>query len=309
MSGSFKYAIGIDIGGTKIAIGLVNAEGCLVASSSLPTESRKGLSQAVHRIDAHIKTLLSAHGLTRTDIKGVGVGCPGPLDLKTGVVHNPYTLPGWEGESLVDHLQSVLGIQVILENDADVALLGECWKGAGSGMDPVVMLTFGTGVGGSVLARGQIYRGMGGEHPEIGLIPVLPDMPADYSGVQGSLESLASGSGIAKQGKVHGLHDAESVFNASKEGHSGASKIVDNALRGVGIAGWTLAHTFFPECIILGGGLMDHHFQAYSNSIRSHLKRATLLREQTIIVSQAKLGNEAGMVGAAGLWLKYTSMR
>ena len=225
------------------------------------------------------------------------------MDLNSGVVLNPYTLPGWENESLVASLESVIELPVRLENDADAALLGECWVGAGKGRNPVVMLTFGTGVGGSVMNGGKIYRGVDGEHPEIGLMPIFPDMPVDYSGVNGSLESLASGSGIAAQGKAFGFKDAASIFEANNLQQPDAVRIVQNAIRAAGIAGWTVAHTFVPECILLGGGLMDYHFEAYASSIRSHLDQANLIRKQSISVLKAALGNQAGVFGAASLWM------
>ena len=297
-----SYALGIDIGGTKMAIGLVRADGQLMTSCILPTASKRGIADAARRIQKQVSNLLSSQKVHTKQVLGIGVGCPGPLDLLHGLVLNPYTLPGWEDESLVDALQCTLEMTVRLENDADAALLGECWVGAGQGKDPVVMLTFGTGVGGAVKSGDKIYRGVKGEHPEIGLIPVFPDMPADYSGVEGYLESMASGSGMGHRGKQFGFEDAAAVFAAAEWGHPEASKIVQSAIRAVGIAGWTLAHTFAPQCIILGGGLMDHHYESYSTSIKTHLGLAKLIPENAIEVLRARLGNQAGMIGAAGLW-------
>jgi glucokinase len=303
MESTGTYAIGIDVGGTKMAIGLVRNDGRLIEAANLPTESVKGQENAALRIRQCIKELLASNHVGISDIRGLGVGCPGPLDLNSGVVLNPYTLPGWENKSLVASLESVIELPVRMENDADAALLGECWVGAGKGRNPVVMLTFGTGVGGSVMNGGKIYRGVDGEHPEIGLMPVFPDMPADYSGVNGSLESLASGSGIAVQGKIFGFKDAASIFEANNMQQPDAVRIVQNAVRAAGIAGWTVAHTFVPECILLGGGLMDYHFEAYASSIRSHLDQANLIRKQSISVFKAALGNQAGVLGAASLWM------
>ena len=303
MESTGNYAIGIDVGGTKMAIGLVRNDGRLIEAANLPTESVKGQGNAVLRIRQCIKELLASNHVDISDIRGLGVGCPGPLDLNSGVVLNPYTLPGWENESLVASLESVIELSVRIENDADAALLGECWVGAGKGRDPVVMLTFGTGVGGAVMNVSKIYRGFYGEHPEIGLMPIFPDMPADYSGVNGSLESLASGSGIAVQGKTFGFKDAASIFEANNLQQPDAVRIVQNAVRAAGIAGWTLAHTFVPECILLGGGLMDYQFEAYASSIRSHLDQANLIRKQSISVFKAALGNQAGVLGAASLWM------
>jgi glucokinase len=298
-----SYAIGVDIGGTKIAVGLVDSEGNLIDSTILPTESEKGVSDAAARIHQAACEMITAQNLSKKSIMGMGVGCPGPLDLKSGMVMNPYTLPGWENVSLTQALEDAFGNPVRIENDADVALIGECWVGAGKGKNPVVMLTFGTGVGGAVRCDGRVYRGVNGEHPEIGLMPVLPDMPPDYSGVDGSLESLASGAGIAQQGKAFGFEDAAAVFDAAQGGHREAEMIVQRAYRAAGVAAWTLAHCFVPQRIILGGGLMNHHFHHFSHTMRDYLSRAKLLPENSIDIAKAQLANRAGMIGAAGLWL------
>jgi len=296
------HAVGIDIGGTKIALGLVRSDGRLVSSVNFPTDSRRGITDAACRVRSATMDMLDSVGVPLRDVRGMGIGCPGPLDLKKGLVENPYTLPGWEGHSLVMAMEETLQLPVKLENDADAALLGECWMGSGIGMNPVVMLTFGTGVGGSVKYGDHIYRGVHGEHPEIGLMPVMHDMPADYSGVDGSLESLASGVGIAAQGQPYNFEDSKSVFEAADRGDSQACRIVERAYRAAGIAGWTLAHTFVPQCIILGGGLMEYHFESFATSIAAHLHRAALVPKNTIQVVKARLGNQAGTIGAASLW-------
>ena len=297
------YAIGVDVGGTKIAVGLVNTEGKLIDSKNLPTESRNGIPDAVERISVAASELISTHAIQKELIKGLGLGCPGPLNLESGVVLNPYTLPGWENVSLTKALEQVFEMPVRIENDADAALLGESWVGAGKGKDPVVMLTFGTGVGGAVRCGGRVFRGVSGEHPEIGLMPVLPDRPPDYSGVDGSLESLASGTGIGQQGEAFGFKDAAAVFEAAAKGRPEAIDIVQRAYRAAGVAAWILAHCYVPERIILGGGLMDHHYEDFARSMRDHLSRAKLLPENTIDIAKAQLASRAGMIGAAGLWL------
>lgn len=304
MTDQATYAIGVDIGGTKIGVGLVNANGNLIDSNKLPTQSKKGIPNAAERIRDSVHYLLSKHGISKDQILGMGVGCPGPLDLETGKVLNPYTLPGWENDSLTHTLEKVTGMPVRLENDADAALLGECWIGAGQGKNPVVMLTFGTGVGGAVRCDDRVYRGVRGEHPEIGLISVSPDMPSDYSGVDGSLESLTSGTGIAHQGKPFGYKNAAAVFAGADRGFPDALDIVDRAFSAVGTAAWILTHTFAPERIILGGGLMDHHYELFAEVMTGYISRAKLLPENVIDIAKAQLGNRAGMIGAAGLWLK-----
>jgi len=298
------FSVGIDVGGTKTAMGLVSSEGVLLDYLNFETQSSKGIPDAARRMADGIHGLLQSAGLSKDHLVGIGMGCPGPLDLEKGLVRNPYTLPGWETGSLTDAVADATGMPVRLENDADAALLGECWVGAGQGRDPVMMLTFGTGVGGALLCQGRLLRGARGEHPEIGLIPVQPGMAADYSGVEGSLESLASGGGIAKRAKAIGFMDAQAVFEAADQGHAAAKALVQDALSGVSVAAWIAVHAYHPECIILGGGLMDHHFELYAQSMRQAITRAVLVEASAIEVVAARLGNQAGMLGAASLWLR-----
>ena len=296
-----RSAVGIDIGGTKIAIGIVDSNGKIQAQTAFPTESPLGIPSACQRIHQGLSKIANSLNLPISDLSGIGIGCPGPMNRSTGEILNPHTLPGWEKLSLTQSLKSVIKLPVKLENDADAALLGECFAGAGLGYRHVVMLTFGTGVGGAALTEGRILRGLAGEHPEIGLIPVLPNEATDYSGVPGSLESLASGTGITKAGQKHGFPDCPSVLAAALAGHAQASEIVHKATRAITLGCLTVAHTFCPERIVLGGGLMDDHYVTFAEPIQSAIDQATLLPRHKVRVAKAQLGNSAGMVGAASL--------
>ncbi|MBT5707617.1 MAG: ROK family protein [Verrucomicrobia bacterium] len=297
-------AIGIDIGGTKIAIGIVDQQGTILAQTAFPTDSPLGIPNACERIHQAISNLTDELNLSISKLAGIGIGCPGPMNRETGEILNPHTLPGWENVSLTQTLESRINLPIELENDADAALLGECYAGAAAGCQHVVMLTFGTGVGGAALTEGRILRGIDGEHPEIGLIPVLPDEATDYSGVPGSLESIASGTGIAKAGILLGFPDSPSVFTAAKSGDIKATEIIRKATRAITLGCLTLAHTLCPERIVLGGGLMDDHYDTFASRIQVAIDQATLLPPQRIKLAKATLGNLAGIVGAASLVLK-----
>jgi glucokinase len=143
-----RKAVGIDIGGTKIALATVAGSGEIVREATIPTRSEQGFASAVSRMADVVRALLADSGWTTAEVDGIGVGCAGPVDPIRGTVHNPHTLPGWTDANLVRALKDAFARPVVLENDADMALLGECFAGAGHGFDPVVMLTFGTGVGG-----------------------------------------------------------------------------------------------------------------------------------------------------------------
>ncbi|MBM3878291.1 MAG: ROK family protein [Verrucomicrobia bacterium] len=294
-------AIGIDIGGTKLAVALVHPSGRILAQRTLATEAERGFERAVGRIETAIRAVLRPTRAGRGQLAGIGVGCAGPVDPARGLINNPYTLAGWNQCDLVTPLQRRFGVPVWLENDADAAALGECFQGAGRGFDPVVMLTFGTGVGGAALVRGQVYRGVQGEHPELGHLPVSPDGPDCYCGTRGCLESMASGTAVGEAGRSLGFPDARAVFAAARAGHPAAEPIVNRALAAAATAAWTICHTLLPARLVLGGGMMAEHYDLFAEAIRHRLAGATQFPRAAVSIAPAALGNDAGLVGAASL--------
>ncbi len=293
------HAIGIDIGGTKTALALVDDRGTMIDRDVLATEAEQGFDRAVGRMASTIERLLVQSG--GSEIVGIGIGCAGPLDPVRGLINNPYTLTGWKGCDIVTPLQRRFGVQVSLENDADVAALGECACGAGRGFDPVVMLTFGTGIGGAAVVHGQIYRGANGEHPELGHVWVSGEGPVCYCGVAGCLESIASGTAIALAGKAAGFADTRAVFAAFASANPAAVAIIQKALHAASAAAWTLCHTLLPQRLILGGGIMDDHYDLFAQAIHERLERATQFTPSGVSIARAALGNDAGIVGAASM--------
>lgn len=294
-------AIGVDIGGTKIAVALVDATGQILSRTVLTTEAERGFGRAVRRLGEAIEAVAALAGCPVPELAGIGVGCAGPVDPRHGLINNPFTLTGWNRCDIVTPLRERFCIPVLLENDADVAALGECLAGAGRGSDPVVMLTFGTGVGGAAVIGGAIHRGVNGEHPELGHIPVLHAGPACYCGTRGCLESVASGTAIGEAGRNAGLNDSREVFAAAREGVAAARTIVDAALEAAATAAWTICHTLLPQCLILGGGMMDEHFDRFAEAMRGRLDPATQFTRASVRIVRAQLGNEAGVVGAAAV--------
>jgi len=296
-----RKAIGIDIGGTKMAVAAVDAGGAILARATLPTEAELGFARAVERLAAAVEQLLPRVGWAPSELAGVGLGCAGPVNPAAGLINNPYTLPGWNQCDIISPLRERFGVPVWLENDADMAALGECFCGAGRGFDPVVMLTFGTGVGGAAIVRGEIHRGAGGEHPELGHVSVDPGGPQCYCGTRGCLESLASGTAIGEVGQAADLPDARAVFAAAVSGHETAQRIVERAAAAAAIAAWTFCHTLLPQRLVLGGGMMDEHFDVFATAITQRLSTATQFSRPNVSVVRAALGNDAGLVGAASL--------
>lgn len=295
------FAIGIDIGGTKTTVALIDAAGRVGGRQSFPTEAGAGFVRAVGRIAATIRALMAERAVPAARLAGIGIGCAGPVDPVRGLINNPYTLSGWDRCDIVTPLREAFGVPVVLENDADAAALGECWTGAGRGADPVVMLTFGTGVGGGAVHGGRIHRGVGGEHPELGHVAVFPDGPPCYCGIRGCLESVASGTAVGEAGRAHGWEDARAVFSAARAGDATAQAIVERARDAAAWAAWTLVHALLPGRLVLGGGMMDTEFEAFAAAIRRRLSAATQFTRDAVTVVPAALANDAGVIGGARL--------
>ncbi len=305
MAGTEAPALGIDIGGTKMALAVVDRAGRILASEQMPTEAGRGFPRAVERLVAAARGLASRAGIEPADLAGVGIGCTGPLDTARGLINNPWTLEGWNGCDIVTPLRSALALPVRLENDADAAALGEWLAGAGRGAGRLVLLTFGTGIGGGIIIDGQIYRGAGGEHPEIGHVRADPDGPDCYCGTRGCLESVAAGPGITAAARAIGLADAREAFARAAAGDGQARAVIGRAVRATAVVVWQIAHLFLPDRILLGGGIMDEHFELFRAEAASAIASATMIPRDRVTIARAALGNAAGVVGAAALaWLE-----
>ena len=300
-------AIGIDIGGTKIAIAAVGSQGEVLASLRFATEPHLGFATALNKMISGINTVVSHVGLKSEVLDGIGIGCAGPVDPARGTIHNPHTLPTWDDCDLVSPLAACFGVPVRMENDADAAASGEARFGAGRGSDPLVILTFGTGIGFAAIVKGQIYRGVAGEHPEAGHIPATAEGPECYCGLRGCFEAMASGTAIDAAGRAAGFSEGRAVFAAAANGNTVAARILEAATQATATAIWTLAHTFLPQRFVLGGGLIDEHFELFAKPARESLSRAVLLPKGRVEIVRASLKNDAGVVGAASLVMKPTT--
>lgn len=299
------HHIGIDIGGTKISAGLLDSAGNLSGFTSIPTDSSGGVDVTQKRLEALIHELCQSAGISVEYIKGIGVGAPGPLDLKKGVINNPYTLPGLNGWNIVGLLSAKYGCPVQLENDADMAGLGEYAMRVNGSQEcsPMLMLTLGTGVGGSLIYHGEVFRGAQLEHPEMGLVPVLENGTPCYSGVKGSLESWVSGSALIEFSRREGLSGPEEVFT------SDVSSVLNFRLRMAeawrrGIA--IFLHTYYPAEIVLGGGIMDFHYPWFADLTVQAITDCRLIANEKTKVTPARLGNRAGVYGAAWMMQSRT---
>jgi len=301
----------VDIGGTKIAAGLVDSSGRILEREVCPTEPEKGFEDGLARIQAMLARCLERRPGSR--LAGVGVGCTGPVDPDTGVLGPNSFLPLWEGVGLVERMQAALGVTVAIENDADAAALGEVSWGAGQGSKRCMYVTVSTGIGCGIVLDGRLYRGAGGAHPELGhlLIELSDDWPVCYCGGRGCWESLASGPALAawyqNQAAARGVPaqsevDAREVCRRAEQGEPLAAEAVEREgfYLGAGLA--NLINAFVPDVIVLGGGVMES-WPLFERRAREVIRRhCHLVPSERTDLRRASLGERTGLAGAARVW-------
>lgn len=273
--------LGVDIGGTKVAVALVEG-GDILAEERIPTTD----------FDETVLLIVSViEKLRRGDTIGVGIGSTGPLDGARETVLNDDTLTGWKGRNLVQAIRDATGMKTVMENDADAALVGEVLYGAGRRDEVTAMLTFGTGVGGAVWTGHGLYRGAYNEHPEIGHMVVSGHQEPCYCGAPGCLESIACGPVLHRLAERNGFRDADDFV---RNGYTAEVRLaIDNAL-------WSIAHTFRPAAVIVGGGVMEAHYDRLIGRGQITPEEAPMLLRPMRVVP-ANLQNRAGVIGASCL--------
>lgn len=311
-----KYAIGIDLGGTKLAAGVVDREGRIVARAERATNVAGGAEGILSDARQVADEALGHLSLGLGDVAGVGIGAPGPVEPGKGVVIIAPNL-GWRDVPLGMLMESKFGILARVDNDANAAALGEQWCGAGRGVNDMVMVTLGTGVGGAIIARGAMYHGAYGYAGEIGHMTIIEDGPFCGCGNRGCLETLAAAPAVARMaaevidaGRATRMSElarsnpggleAKIVFDAAREGDPEALGIVARVARYLGIGLANLANILNPEMIVVGGGV-SRAGDLLLDPVREEVRRRALKGPDRVKVVRAQLGNDAGIIGAASL--------
>lgn len=288
----------VDIGGTKIAVGMVNDTGELVANIETASKPQLGPEAGISKLIEMLRETSAQAGGT---LQGIGIGCTGPVDPLTGKLSRIEFLPGWEGKNLVDELQGTFQVSAALENDADAAALGEFAWGVGKEAERFIYVTVSTGIGGGIVLDGHLYRGAGNTHPEIGHHVIDPSGPPCFCGAHGCWESLASGPALARSAEKA---TAFEVCESARRGEALARAAVDREGFYLGLGLANLITIFLPDVIALGGGVMQSFdlFEAkLTETIRSTCGLVPF--EKTRLVPAA-LGRDVGLVGAAQVWKK-----
>ena len=290
----------VDIGGTKIAAGMVDQMGRLLARQECPTDPGIGWKEAVKRIASLLRQTLAQTG---GQLIGIGIGCTGPVYPDTGVIGDVKFLPGWEGANLAEAFSQEFGVPAAIENDANASALGEWAWGAGKGSSTFILVTVGTGIGAGLILDGKLYRGVRGSHPEIGHHVIDPAGPACFCGAHGCWESLASGRAMERWAQDHHpqgeRRTARQLCLAVEQGDPLAQAAVHRTAHYMGVGLANLITLFSPEMIALGGGLMQS-YPLFEQEIRETIQAdCGLVPYQEVKVALATLGTQTGLIGAA----------
>ncbi|MFW6308690.1 MAG: ROK family protein [bacterium] len=308
------YYLGVDLGGTKILTALADKEGQVLARSNIPTQAAEGQEVIIGNIKKTIDTVLEESGITKDKIAKIGIGSPGPLNSKEGIIYETANLP-WKNVPLVDIMEEQTGRPVSLENDANAAALGEKWFGAGKDVEHMIYVTVSTGIGGGIIIDKRILQGADGAGGEIGHMVIKPEGPVCGCGKRGCLEALASGTAIARIGK-ESYHEDKStliaemagddpekidailVAQAAKKGDPTAQKIYEQAGYYLGMGLANLINIFNTEKIVFGGGVMKDR-ELLNEPMMDSLQKNTLPTSlDKVELTNSELKSDTGVMGA-----------
>jgi glucokinase len=299
-------AIGaVDIGGTKIAVGIVDEGGRLLSRVEAASSEAEAYGDGVKLITKMLRQSMRETGAA---ITGIGIGSTGPVEPFTGRFGDLDFLPQWSGESLVVDLERAFDVPVALENDADAAALAEAGWGAGRNKSHLIYVTIGTGVGGGIILGGQLYRGVNGAHPEIGHQVIDTGGPPCSCGFRGCWESLVAGPAMARWMESQPEYVAAEELTArricefARAGDALALRTIARETFYLGIGLANLVNLFTPDAVILSGSVMkssDLFLDGIHKVMRQGCRFVPLERAELMLAS---LGEDANLIGAARVW-------
>lgn len=312
-----KWLVGVDLGGTTIKIAFITLDGHIVEKWEIPTNISEDGKHIVSDIADSISAKLDQLSEKREKLAAIGMGAPGFIDMKTGFIYHAVNI-GWRNYALKDELEKATGLSVTIDNDANIAAIGEMWRGAGDGEGNLLMVTLGTGVGGGIIVNGHIMHGTNGMAGEIGHITSIPEGGAHCNcGKSGCIETIASATGIARIAKEkaagdvssslnemlknHGELKAKDVAEAAENGDQAAMDTLDEVAFHLGLVIANLSNSINPGKIVIGGGVSKAGHVLMSR-LEKEFKRFALPRvAEGATLTVATLGNDAGVIG--GAWL------
>ena len=322
-----NYTIGVDLGGTNLRVAAVDERGQVIKRMSLGTQLSLGRERVIDDMCHAIQELKSKFSAA-SKLLGIGIGVPGIIDMESGTVREAANLPGWAGFPVRSEIERRLQAQVILENDARVATLGEKWLGAGRGVDDMVMLTLGTGVGGGLVLGGKIWYGMGGMAAEFGHFTVEPEGHRCGCGNRGCLEQYASATAVVRMAKESAAAGAKglagiaqlsskTVYELAQSGDPDAQRVFAKVGWALGIVLADLVNGLNLPMYVIGGGA-ESAWDAFAPTMFAELRARSVVYLQSdpekvaisgrkTLITRAVLGSDAGLLGAARLPLMATT--
>ena len=318
------YIIGVDLGGTNIVSLFINEKGKVIVRDKRETLTEKGKETTINQIVESVKAVIEKgkkKGISFKSILGIGIGSPGPLNTKEGLIYFAPNLPGWENVPLKNILEKTLKMPVFLENDANAAALGEWWIGAGKDVNNLVLFTLGTGIGGGIIINGEVVHGFRDTAAEIGHMIIHEEGLLCNCGTKGCLEAYASATGVVKRtisaienGKKSILTEitnnhlkeitCKMVYESAKKGDELCKWIVEETGRYLGIGIANMVNILNPEMIILAGGMIKAKALLFDPTIKYAQKYALKAAIKKVKILPASLGDDSGATGAAATVLK-----
>ena len=297
----------IDIGGTKIAVGIVDPEGKLLFRCESATQGDGPYESALDRTVAMLRVAAASTGVK---LGGIGIGSTGPVYPFTGEIGDVSFFPHWRGQNPVKDLEKIFGVSVAIENDGDAAALGEAAWGAGKNKSRLIYVTVGTGIGAGIILDGQVYRGVDQSHPEIGHHVIDASGPPCSCGFRGCWESLAAGPAMVSWLENNTPRDyphrtdltAKRICELARQGDDWAQRAVKREARYLGLGLANLVTLFVPDVIVLGGSVMksaDLFLDEIRNVIASSCRFVPYDKTELVLAS---LGEDTNLIGAARVW-------
>ena len=308
---SDKLYLGVDIGGTAAKLGLVDEEGRIISSvNEYPVKFDDYETPIIETVVKSVRHFMDENNKNFAEIAGIGVSATGGINTKLGIVEGSAGhIKNWEGTNIRSRLESEFGVKTAVLNDANAAALGEMWKGAAIGKENVVVMTIGTGVGGGIIVDSKILLGRKGFAGEIGHIPVNVDGEDCSCGNKGCIEHYGSTSALVRKvkeavisGEIKGIEvnkvDGRLIFKEVAAGNDTVKKYVDEWISYISATLVGLVHIFNPEMIILGGGV-SRQKELFVDKVRERVLHGVMPNFAIgLTVEAAKLGNDAGIIGA-----------
>jgi glucokinase len=317
-----KWLVGVDLGGTTIKMAFIDQDGQFIDKWEIDTDKtgERITADIAKAIDSKLEELEQP----KSKLAGLGMGAPGPVDMANGIIYETVNLGWHDNYPLKAKLEQETGLPSFIDNDANIAALGEMWMGAGNGAKDLICVTLGTGVGGGLISNGEVVHGVNGAGGEIGHITSIPEGGALCGcGKTGCLETVASATGIARLA-LEGLKDtsretalrsmyeqagemtSKMVFDALKDNDPLAAEVIDFVAFHLGLALANLSNGLNPEKIVVGGGVSKAG-DALLNPVREYFTRFAFPRVgRAASIATAQLGNDAGVIG--GAWIAKSNL-